>query len=61
MYWVLLDVALGVLAVALVGLTGFTLYRHVRTLMRAVGASSATLAEASSGLNGDQATGGQRR
>jgi hypothetical protein len=61
MYWVLLDVAFGVLAVTIAGLTGFSLYRHVRTLTRAVGASSATLADASSGLNSAQATGAQRR
>jgi hypothetical protein len=59
MYWVLLDVLLGLLAVVLVGLTGFTLYKQVRTLMRAVGTSSSTLADAQAGLGKAQAS--QRR
>jgi hypothetical protein len=57
MYWVLFDVAVAVLTLAVVGLTGFALYKHVRTLMRAVSASSSTLGDASAGLNDAQATG----
>lgn len=50
MPWVLLDIAIGVLALAVLGLTGFSLYRRVRVLTRAVGAASRTVSEHTAGL-----------
>lgn len=50
MHWVLLDVAIGLLAVAVFVLVAFLLYRHLRALTRAVGAASTVVADASTGL-----------
>lgn len=50
MPWVLLDVAIGVLSVALVGLLAFTLYKRVRVLMRAVADASEKVGELTPGL-----------
>ena len=54
MIWVLVDVLLGVAALAALVLTGFRLYRHVRVLTRTVGDSSRRLADASADLNAQQ-------
>ena len=61
MYWVLLDAGLAVLAVLVLGLTGFTLYRHVRGLLRAVSASSRELAGAKADLSDPHGSVPQRR
>ena len=45
MPWVLLDVAIGVLSLALVGLLAFLLYKRVRVLLRAIGDASDKLGE----------------
>lgn len=45
MLWVLLDVAIGVLAVALLALMAFLLYKRVRVLTRAVGEASRQVSE----------------
>jgi hypothetical protein len=52
--WILLDIALGVLSITVLGLVGFSLYRHIRTLLRALGASASTLGEASADLSSAQ-------
>jgi hypothetical protein len=49
--WVLLDVAVGLLAVVVLVLAGLRLYRHVKALGRAVSATSESLGEASAGLS----------
>jgi hypothetical protein len=61
MYWVLLDIGLAVVAVLVLGFTGFTLYRNVRGLLRAVSASSRELAGASAGRSDPHGSGPQRR
>jgi hypothetical protein len=48
--WVLLDVAIGVLALALLIAVGFLLYKRVRTLMRTVGEASRQVGELTPGL-----------
>jgi hypothetical protein len=48
--WVLLDVAIGVLALALLGMVGYLLYKRVRALMRTVGTASAQVGELTPGL-----------
>lgn len=58
---VLLDVVLGVLALAVLGLVAYSLYKRVRALTRAFGASSARLAEASVDLNAQHSTAATRR
>lgn len=51
MLWVLLDVAIGLVALAVPGLVTFALYKRVRVLMRAVGNASAQVGELSAGLS----------
>ena len=46
MPWVLLDVLIGLFAVLFLGVVAFALYRHIRVLMRAVGAASARVSSA---------------
>jgi len=48
--WVLLDVAIVVLALAVFGLMAHALYKRVRGLMRTVGAASAQVGELAPGL-----------
>ncbi|MGZ6754741.1 MAG: hypothetical protein ACXVEJ_14875 [Nocardioides sp.] len=50
MPWVLLDVALAVVALAVLGMVGLGLFRRGRTLARAVGASTAALGDLTAGL-----------
>ena len=50
MLWVLLDVAIGVVALLVLVLVALALYRRVRALTKQVGAASAQLTELSSGL-----------
>jgi F0F1-type ATP synthase membrane subunit b/b' len=58
--WVLVDVAIGVLAVLLLIFVGFLGYRHVRVLMKAVSNASERVADASVDLNAQQATSARR-
>lgn len=51
MLWVLLDVAIGLFALALLVLVTYALYRRVRVLLRAVGAASAQVGELTAGLS----------
>lgn len=50
MLWVLLDVAIGVLALLLVGTVARTLYKRLRALIRTVGAASGQIGQLTSGL-----------
>ena len=50
MTWGLLDAVLAVLALVLVGVLGYTLYRTVRSLLRRTGALSSLVAAAADGL-----------
>ena len=50
MLWVLLDVAIGVLALLLVALMAFVLYKRLRGLSRAVGAASGQIGQLTPGL-----------
>lgn len=61
MLWILADVAVATLALVALGLVGFSLYKHVRTLMRTFGTSSSTLGDAAPDLNGLQTKAPQRR
>jgi hypothetical protein len=47
---ILVDVLLGVLCLAALGLIGFSLYRRVRTLMRTVESAAERVADASTAL-----------
>ena len=51
MLWVLVDVAIGLLGLLVLGLVAFTLYKRVRVLLRAVGDASAQVGELSAGLS----------
>ena len=46
MIWVLVDVALGLLALIVLAIVGLVLYGHTRTLLRTVSATSATVSKA---------------
>jgi hypothetical protein len=48
--WVLVDVLLAVLALALLGAVALRTYRHLRTLLKAVSASSSAVVELTPGL-----------
>lgn len=50
MPWVLVDVVLVLVALGVLALVGLGLFRHARTLARAVQRSSDTLGELSAGL-----------
>jgi hypothetical protein len=50
MVWILVDVALGVLALLGLALAGFVLYRHVRTLLRTFDEASRRVGECSAQL-----------
>ena len=43
MPWILLDVLIGALSLAVVGLVGWALYKQVRRLLRQVSGAAATL------------------
>lgn len=51
MLWVVLDIAIGLLALVVLGLAVFRLYRHARALTRLVGQASEQVAELSAGLS----------
>ena len=51
MLWVLLDVAIGLLSLVVLGLVLLTLYRRVRGLLRTVGDASRQVGELSAGLS----------
>ncbi|MCU1593452.1 MAG: hypothetical protein JWO12_844 [Frankiales bacterium] len=53
MIW--LDVLIGVLALVVLGLVCFSLYKHGKALTRALGESSTRIANASADLNAQQA------
>jgi hypothetical protein len=61
MYWWVVDVSLGVLAVAVVALSAYGLYRRVRALLRTFGSSSSRIGEAAAALGSPRATAPQRR
>jgi hypothetical protein len=48
--WVLLDIAIGLVAVAVLALFSFALYRRVRGLMRTVSAASDEVSRLTAGL-----------
>jgi hypothetical protein len=48
--WVLLDITIGVLALALLGAVTLRVYRRVRSLMRTVGDASSRVGELTPGL-----------
>jgi hypothetical protein len=48
--WVLLDVVIGVLAVLLVALVAFLVYKRIRVLMSAIGAASREVGQLTPGL-----------
>ena len=50
MPWVLLDIAIGLLAVIVLLLVAFSLYKRVRALARTVGDASRQVAELTPGL-----------
>ena len=50
MLWVAVDVLLGLLALGLLGLVAFRLYKRVRVLTARVGDTSRTLSDLSAGL-----------
>ena len=54
MPWLLLDLALGVLAFLVLGSVAFGLYRKVRVLMRTVGQAGAQVDEALAGIHDAQ-------
>jgi hypothetical protein len=49
--WVLLDVVIGVLAVLLVALVAFLVYKRIRVLMSAIGAASRDVGQMTPGLS----------
>lgn len=51
MIWVIIDVALGLLALVVLGLAGLSLWRHAKTLMHTISSTSARLGDATAALN----------
>jgi hypothetical protein len=59
--WILVDLAVAVLSIAVLGIVALSLYRHSRALTRTIGGSATTLAEATADLNRLQTEGATRR
>lgn len=51
MLWVLLDIAVAVLSLVVLGMVGVRLYKHVRALLHTFGTSATTLGDSSANLN----------